>query len=259
MVAEAKRTYACRLDPERALCSLDEAAEFLHDRGVLTVTPCCSLPSLHAACHEQPYLPGGRGFAAYPRTKYVWGFQLAARPGVHVLKLHRGKSLLVTDDVAQLAGPLARAELARAESGEHGADARRLVEHLSDAGPSELDDLKTELRLDAKRLRAARDRLERVGAVVSRAVVLEPHAHTSVLERWDQRFPEAAGGFDDLLVALVRAAVVAPERELATWLSWPLPRGTVDRLVAEHRLERGGAGVSAGPAESDPANRHPAR
>jgi hypothetical protein len=240
VVTEAERTYACRLDPERALSSLDEAAEFLHDRGVLTVTPCCSLPSLHAACHEEPYLPGGRGFAAYPRTKYVWGFQLAARPGVHVLKLHRGKSLLVTDDVARLAGPLARAELARAESGEHGDDARRLVEHLGAAGPSDLDDLKTELLLDAKRLRAARTRLERVGAVVSRPVVFEPHAHSSVLERWDQRFPETAGGLDDLLVALVRAAVVAPDRELKTWLSWPLPAGMVDRLVREHRLQRRG-------------------
>ena len=247
MATEAERIYACRLDPKWALGSLAEAAEFLHDRGVLTVTPCCSLPSLHAACHEEPYLPGGRGFAAYPRTKYLWGFQLAARPDVHVLKLHRGKSLLVTEAVAQLAGPLARAELARAESGEHGTDARRLVQHLNDAGPSELGDLKTELGLDPKRLRATRDRLERVGAVVSRAVVIEPHAHTSVLERWDQRFPEDAGGLDDLLVALVRAAALAPELELATWLSWRLPPGTVDRLVTEHRLQRCGAGVSAAP------------
>jgi len=256
VATEAERTHACRLDPERALGSLAEAAEFLHDRGVLTVTPCCSLPSLHAACHEEPYLPGGRGFAAYPRTKYVWGFELAARPEVHALKLHRGKSLLVTEAVAQLAGPLARAELARAETGEHGADARRLVQHLNDTGPSELGDLKTELGFDPKRLRAARDRLERVGAVVSRAVVIEPHAHTSVLERWDQRFLEVAGGgLDDLVVALVRAAVVAPAREVPTWLSWPLPRGTVDRLVAERRLERAGAGVSAGAAESDSASR----
>lgn len=258
MVTEAERTYACRLDPERALSSLEEAAQFLHDRGVLTITPCCSLPSLHAACHEEPYLPGGRGFAAYPRTKYVWGFQLAARPGTHVLKIHRGKSLLVTDDVARLAGPLARAELARAESGEYGADARRLVEHLGHAGPSELDDLKTELLLEPKRLRTARAQLERVGAVVSRAVVLEPHAHTSVLERWDQRFPDTAGGLDDVLVALVSAAVLAPERELATWLSWPLPPGTVDRLVTEHRLQRDGACISAGPVLSDPASHQPA-
>jgi hypothetical protein len=241
---EAERVRACRLVPELALRSLDEAHEFLRDRGVLTVTPCCSLPSLHAACHEEPYRPGGRGFAAYPRTKYVWGFQLAAREDVHALKLHRGKAVLMTSAVAALADPLCRAELARAEAGEHGEDARRLVEHLRDAGPSELRDLKTELALDAKALADVRRRLERVGAVVSRAIVLEPHAHTSVLERWDQRFGPSAGGLDDLLVAFVRAAVIAPERELPTWLSWPLPNGTVDRLVDEGRLNRGPGGVS---------------
>ena len=101
--------------PDAELSSLDEAAEFLHDRGALTVTPCCSLPSLHTACHAEPYLPGGRGFAAYPRTKYVWGFQLAARPAVHVLKLHRGKNLLVTDDFPRLAGPLAKVDRLVAE------------------------------------------------------------------------------------------------------------------------------------------------
>jgi hypothetical protein len=71
-------------------------------------------------------------------------------------------------------------------------------------------------------------------------VVLEPHEHTSELLRWDQRFrrPSRAGGLDELLVAGVRAAVVAPERELRTWFSWPLERGGVDRLVEAGRLTR---------------------
>jgi hypothetical protein len=133
---EAERIRACRLDPELALRSLEEAHEFLRDRGALTVTPCCSLPSLHTACHEEPYRPGGRGFAAYPRTKYIWGFQLAAREDVHALKLHRGKAVLMTSEVAALAGPLCSAELARAEAGEHGEEARLLVEHRRDAGQS---------------------------------------------------------------------------------------------------------------------------
>jgi hypothetical protein len=257
MNLEAERIRACRLVPELALRSLDEAHEFLRDRGVLTVTPCCSLPSLHAACHEEPYRPGGRGFAAYPRTKYVWGFQLAARDDVHALKLHRGKAVLMTSEVAALAGPLCSTELAHAEAGEHGEEARRIVEHLRDAGPSELDDLKTELGLDAKTLADVRRRLERVGAVVSRPIVLEPHAHTSILERWDQRFAPSAGGIDDLLAAFVRAAVVAPERELSTWLSWPLPPGTVDRLVDEGRLTCSPEGISGATARRTTASVRP--
>jgi hypothetical protein len=48
--------------------------------------------------------------------------------------------------------------------------------------------------------------------------------------------PERA--LDDLLVAGVRAAVLAPEDEVARWFSWPVPEGTVERLVAEGRIVR---------------------
>ena len=57
--------------------------------------------------------------------------------------------------------------------------------------------------------------------------------------RWDQVFPRAApGGVADVLVAFVRAAVAAPEREIGRWLTWPLPGGTIDELVAAGRLLR---------------------
>src|SRR5438128_3931151 len=90
---DERRAYECRLTPDRALESLDEAEEFLRDRGLLTRTTDCSLPSLHEACHEEPYKPGAGGFAEWPRTKWWWGFELALRPGAYALKIHRGKTL----------------------------------------------------------------------------------------------------------------------------------------------------------------------
>jgi len=240
---EQLRAYACRLEPEQALGTLDDAEAFLRDRGLLTRMPCCSLPSLFGACHEEPYRPGGRGFGSWPKTKWPWSFELATRPGVHMAAIHRGKSLYFTDEVARLADPLCRAELARADEGGYGEDARRLVAHLREAGPSTADDLKVELDLGSRDLRAARERLARVGALLTRPIY-EPEEFSVVLERWDQRFPEPTpGGLDELLAAAVRAAVVAPERELGTWFSWPLPRGTVDRLVEDGRLAREGGAV----------------
>ena len=59
-----------RTDPISAVLgaqSLEEAEEFLCDRGLLTLMPDSSLPSLFGACHEEPYRPGGRGFARWPR------------------------------------------------------------------------------------------------------------------------------------------------------------------------------------------------
>jgi hypothetical protein len=91
--------------------------------------------------------------------------------------------------------------------------------------------------------------VERVGAVVDRHVTLEAeggegHVHTAELQVWplpDDRAPAGGGSaaaLDDLVVACVAAAVVAPEREVGRWLSWPVGPGDVSRLVGAGRLAR---------------------
>jgi hypothetical protein len=236
-----KRRTACRLTPELALATIEEAERWIYERGIVTGTADCSLPSLHAAIHEEPYREGGRGFAAYPKTKWWWGGALADKPGTHHLKLHRGRAVFVSEPVARLADPLCRRELTRADAGEHGADAKTLVEVLH-AGPALLDDLKADLGFEAKRLRTVREALERVGAIVSGHVVLGGnggHRHTSELRRWDQLFPEPSpGGLGELLVAGVRAAVVVPEQEVRGWFSWRVDGQLIGELVAAGRLTR---------------------
>jgi hypothetical protein len=237
---EAARSRACRLEPDLALADIDEAAAWVRDRGIVTITPDCALPSLFAACHEPPYRPGSRGFGLWPRTKYPWAVELTAHPGIHGLKIHRGKRVLVSDAVATVLDPLSRAALAAA------ADSP-LVAHLQSAGPSLVDDLLVELGLSSAALRRMREPLERTGALVTRSVTLPArtggHRHTSELRLWTQAetpVPDAnvspEDALADLLVAGVRAAVLAPEDEVARWFSWPVPEGTVKRLVAEGRI-----------------------
>ncbi len=240
---EDRRAYELRLRPDRALESVDDAHEFLRVRGMLTLAPDSALPSLFGAIHEEPYAPGKPGFAQWPKTKWWWGGALGERRGVYVLKLHRGKDLYLTEGTVALAAPLCRAELERAEAGEHGADAERLVAHLADAGPSALDELKEELGLDPKRLRGVRTRLERVGAIASRGLRIETprggHRHSSELLRFDQLYePRGEGGLTDLLVAGVRAAVVAPESEARRWFSWLVLPPLFEELVEGGRLVR---------------------
>ncbi len=251
----ALRAFACRLDPARALRSLDEAAEFLDDRGMLTRTADCALPSLFEACHQPPYRAGRGGFADWPETAYPWFWELAQRDGVYELAIHRGKKLLVTETVARRADPLCRRELARADAGT--GDPAKLVHHLAAAGPSAVADLKVELEWDAARLRRARGPLERTGAVVSHGVVLpgagSGHVHSSVLARWDQVIPNASGegSLGDVLVAAVRAAVLTREAEVASWFSWTEKpdAALVAGLVAAGRLARPAPGWLTIPAE----------
>lgn len=241
---QERREYECRLTPDRALETFDDAEEFLRDRGLLTRTGDSALPSLFEACHEEPYARDSPGFGRWPATKFPWFGRLGAR-GYLVLAVHRGKSLLVTDEIAGLLDPICRAELARMEAAGEGWG--RLLRHLAEAGPSELEDLQTELALTPKELKGLRAPLERCGAVVSRSIVYEePHRHTSLLLRWDQSHPEPHGATDprqalgELLCAGVRAAVVAPERELARWFFWRWywDGSLVDDLVEAGRLAR---------------------
>ncbi|HET8895370.1 MAG TPA: hypothetical protein VFM96_14860 [Gaiellaceae bacterium] len=121
--------------------TIADAEAFLRDRGLLTPTADCALPSLYEACHEEPYKAGVPGFATWPRTKWPWFGELGK---THlVLKVHRGKNLLVTDKVAQIMDPICRAELERL-----GDDP--LLRHLAEAGPSLLEDLQLELGLKPK-------------------------------------------------------------------------------------------------------------
>ena len=131
---EERRAYECRLTPDRALETLDEAEEFLRDRGLLTRTTDSALPSLFEACHEEPYAPESPGFGQWPATKFPWFGQLGAR-GHLILAVHRGKSLLVTEETATLLDPICRAELERMEAAEEGW--ARLMRHLADAAPPE--------------------------------------------------------------------------------------------------------------------------
>lgn len=250
VVAQEQREFLCRLTPDRALESPEDAFAFLQDRGLLTRTPDSALPSFFAACHEDPYAPGSRGFGSWPATKYPWYFELAERPDVHELRVHNGKSILFSDETHTLVDPVCRAELARMEQHD---DWARLLAHLADAGPSTLEDLQTELGLKPKELKSLRYPLERCGAVVSRSLRVDlpggRHTHTSELLRYDQAYPEPAaanGGLDDLVVAAVRAAVVAPEREITRkWFSWRwlFDDDFVERLVSDGRLERLEPGV----------------
>jgi hypothetical protein len=107
-----------------------------------------------------------------------------------------------------------------------------------------------ELGVSSSELKGVRRRLERSGALLSLPAVEHPagggHVHTSVLRRWDQAVPDSPGGrLEDVVVAAVRAAVVAPETEVGRWLPWPVSTAMIERLVNEGRLARTAEGLAA--------------
>jgi hypothetical protein len=251
-----RRAFECRLTPDRALDSLDDAESFARGRGLLTRTTDSALPSLYEACHEEAYQPGGVGFATWPATKWSWFGGLVER-GLLCVGVHRGKNLLVSDETADLLDPICRAEIDRMREADPGS--RRLLDHLAVTGPSDIEDLRTELALKRQDLKALRSPLERCGAIVARSAEVtagEGHTHSSELARWDQVHPgspralgaDPVAALGDLLVAAVRATVVAPEPELRRWFSWQWywTSSLVEDLVRTGRLRRLDGHVAVG-------------
>jgi hypothetical protein len=130
---ENRRTEICRLDPLFALDEFEDAKAFLEDRGLLTLTACCSLPNLFGACHEEPASRGRPGFGQWPKTRWWWGGELEKSPGVMMTKLHRGKLMYLSARLVELVDPLCRIETARADAGDHGVEAARVMAHLASA------------------------------------------------------------------------------------------------------------------------------
>jgi hypothetical protein len=229
-----RRAFECRLTPDRALGSLDEAEAFLRDRALLTRTPDCALPSLYEACHEPPYAPGSAGFGTWPATKWPWFGALTER-GHLCVGVHRGKNLLVSAVAAALLDPVIRAETDRMRAEDPGW--RRLLDHLARVGPSTTEDLRTELSLKRQELKALRSPLERCGVIVARSVAMtsgrdhggsgdaggggdaggDGHRHDSELSRWDQAYhapPVAQAGVS--LTAATSAMVATVDSSSAT-------------------------------------------
>ena len=241
-----QRIAACRLDPSFALEGLDEANGFLQDRGLLTLTACCSLPSLFGACHEEPASPGKPGFGQWPKTRWWWGGALEEAPDVIATRLHRGKTLFLAPRLVKLMDPLCRMEIVRAESAELGDQAAKVMAHLASAGRSTTDDLKLELDLETGAYHRVRRTLESRGAILTRTISVEVpsggHRHMSELVRWDQVVAESSGKPENslawLLSAVVEAAVLIPEDEARHAFTWTIPKDVIERSIDDGRIRR---------------------
>ena len=98
---------------------------------------------------------------------------------------------------------------------------------------------------------AALDDAQIVAAIIAITDEFELYGYrrvTAELRRWDQVVAhpgsdDAEAALSELVVAGVRAAVVAPEREVRRWFTWPVAAGVIERLVDEGRLVRIGDAV----------------
>lgn len=239
---QARRRRLHRLHPSRPLRDARSAAAFIRERGVVMTTGRSSLPVLSEAIAGHSI----RGsWMAAPEVHRIYAIlQGLRRYDLVEVPLILGKAALLTPTlgpaVERIARDSGRRERAR---GRLPPLARRLLETVEETGSVRMDTW----GIPAARSRPARIQLERELLVAATETHTRGGYHTVTLRPWRTgrlaaRFGRASRrlGYDEaadlLLLAAVRSAVAAPEREARRWFAFGADR--LDALLALGALRR---------------------
>lgn len=236
------RARLFRLEPSRPLRTVRQAAAFVKERRMVMVSGRSSLPLITEAivgCHIRgSWMGDPEVYRIYRITRRLTGRDLLGVP------LILGKETLMDSSlgpaIARIASDNDRRGQVLRQLTPLG---RQLLEWVEETGRVRMD----RWGPPTHQARPARLFLERHLLVTSRDVHTERGYHTSIVMPWRAgaiatRFAVAArrmmfeNAQDVLLLAAIRSAVIAPEREVRRWFAFGA--GRIDALVAQGELQR---------------------
>ncbi len=238
----AVRLKLHRLAPPRPLRGTRAATEFIKERGLVMATGHASLPVLTEAIAGR-HLVGS--WMVHPEAHRIYTILgRVAKSGVVSVPLILGKDTLLDPSLASAVERIATdAERCLGVRAQLSPLARRLLEAVEVDGRVRMD----HWDVPTNRARPVRVLLERQLLVISSSFHTESGYHTSVVVPWSasgisKQFSQQAGrlrlaeAVDQLLLAGVRSAVIAPEAEVRRWLVFE--GGRIDTLLAQGKLQR---------------------
>jgi len=240
---QAQRLRLHRLQPSRPIRDARGALASIKERRIVLSTGHSSLPSLAEAIAGRQ-LRGS--WMANPEVFRIYDIlgEVYKSDAIVTAPLVLGKETLfdasLAPAVARIAGDPKRGKAARASLPRL---AKRLLADVEVRGEVRMD----RWSASTQHGREARLILERLLLVVSRDLHTESGYHTAIVMPWRKsriaaRFGKAAGRLafeeaqDQLLLAAVQSAVVAPEREVRRWFVFGSYR--LESLVTVGRIER---------------------
>lgn len=245
---KAIRLRLHHLEPSRPIRTSAGAVAFIRDRGLVLSTGRSSLPMLAEAMAGR-ILPGS--WMAHPETHRIYRLlgRLSRHEDVLAVPLILGKETLAH---ASLGGAIARVAGDRrrrdAAASQLTPTAKRLLHDVESRGQVRMDQWNAPAAVGRK----ARYLLERELLVASTGLHTEHGYHTAIVMPWAQstiaqRYGTLAArldyaeAVDALLLAALRSAVLAPEREVRRWFIFgeaPLAGMIADGTVVRHRAGR---------------------
>lgn len=227
---EALQRKLHRLEPSRPIRTGPGAASFIRERRVVMCEGSSSLPVLTHAIAGRDIRGSWMADPEVHRIYRVWN-KIPADAYVQV-RLVEGKWVMVVPELGphidRIASDPARRERARADLPPL---ARRLLDEVERAGTLRMD----RWDVPTKQARPARLLLDRLLLTASGGMHTEGGYHTAVVVGWadssvskrfasDSRWISYDDAIDEVIRASMRAAVVAPEREVRRWFPFGLDR-----------------------------------
>jgi len=261
--ARALRVQEHRLKPELRLRTVEDAVDFIHARGLVSMLGGNELPGLVSALMGREWKPTGKGFTSWLDW---WSIQISGKNAGHLVadmarrndivatRIFRNSKTFVSNKLWPILDPIIRhyQDLAGKRKILSGVE-WKILQSLGEKGPTRTDRLRTTLKLEGKQntsgFHGALNQLERLGIIVGyEDPKPEKHLHASIWHLWGQRVGlqekpaitrERAQA--ELVERTLDASIFAREKEVRKWFSWngELMK-TKDELVTKGRILREG-------------------
>ena len=265
-----KRAYEIRvrdhrLKPGLRIRTIEDAARFVHDEGLVSFFGGNELPSFISAVLGRTWKPSKKGFT---RWMEWWSVKISGQPiprvsreiegrdDILATRLFRRTKTLVSNKVWPTLDPIVRHQRKLLEEREILSDLeRRLFKTIKQEGSIRTDRLRKMVRLQSKennsRFHRALKNLESYALIVGvEDLYPEKHLHANIWQVWETKTRlhtrkaklPYENAITDLLETTIHACVFAPESQVTRWFPWGRDMNAAkEELLDQHRLLKVGS------------------
>ena len=260
--ARALRVQEHRLKPELRLRTVEDAVDFIHARGLVSMLGGNELPGLVSALMGREWKPTGKGFTSWLDW---WSIQISGENAGHLVadmarrndivatRIFRNSKTFVSNKLWPILDPIIRHYQDLAKNRKIFSQLEwTILKILEEKGPTRTDRLRTALRLEGKlhtsKFHRTLSQLESHGLIAGyEDPKPERHLHAAIWRLWSQRVSleksatPYATALAELLERTLDSCIFAREKGVEKWFRWNgEPMKTKDELVNRGKILRAG-------------------
>ena len=262
--AEEVREREHRLKPGLRLKTRSEIVNFIHDKGIVSALGGNELPSLISAVMGKAWKPSSKGFSGWLDwwSLKIEGKQIASisseierREDILASRVFRRTKTFISDKLWPVLDSIVRHQRELVAMGKIlSALERKLLETVEGEGPIRTDQLRKQLKLEAKennyKFHRSLTNLESHALIVgAEDPHPEKHLHANIWQTWEKRTHGHVGhvrlsyqeSVTKLLGESINACVLTREDQIEKWFEWRTGiEGAKNNLLQSGKVRRAG-------------------